>query len=115
MAVVYNTPFELSRKKTNSDQYHYSSIKSGKYHGSGQTGSFFNLQVYSAQSKQKSYPSFDLEKSVNRAKWFLEDLQKGTGWSQAFDSWIKTFPEEHVPVKTVYMIRDMPLSPEKIR
>lgn len=70
------------------------------------------------QSEQKSYPSFDLEKSVNRAKWFLEDLEKGTGWSQAykapaFDSWIKTFPEEHVPVKVVYMMRDMPLSAEK--
>ena len=69
------------------------------------------------QSKQKLSPSLDLQKEVDRAKWFKEDLEKG-GWNSrykvpGFNSWSKTFPEEEVPVKTLFMFQDMPMSAEK--
>lgn len=67
---------------------------------------------------EKTGFSFDLEKEEKRAKWFMEDLEKGTGWSPGyrapgFDSWVKTFPEEVVPIKVLYIMRDMPLPAEK--
>ena len=69
------------------------------------------------QSKQQLFPSLDFQKEVDRAKWFKEDLEKG-GWNSrykvpGFNSWSKTFPEEEVPVKTLFMFQDMPMSAEK--
>ena len=59
------------------------------------------------QSKEQSYPDFDFEKEVERAKWFKEDLAKG-GWKEAYKGtgsiyWIKTFPDEEVPIKLLFM------------
>ena len=69
------------------------------------------------QSKEQSFPTLDLEKEVDRAKWFKEDLEKG-GWTErykvpGFNSWSKIFPEEEVPIKVLYMFEDMPISAEK--
>ena len=67
---------------------------------------------------QKSFPSFDFEKEVERAKGFKEDLDKG-GWTERFkvpgrfESWSKTFSEEEVSVKVLFMFRNMSLSAEK--
>lgn len=66
------------------------------------------------QSAEKSFPSIDFEEEVKRAMWFKEDLDKG-GWNQryqvpGFDSWSKTFPEEDVPVKTLFLFQDLPMS-----
>ena len=81
-------------------------------------------------SEEKTVPSFDFEKEVERTKWFKEDLDKG-GWKKTdtyfCDSmpgkvpvslvsiskclaslipgstyWIKTFPGEVVPVKLFF-------------
>lgn len=70
------------------------------------------------KSKEQSFPSLDFEKEVQRAKWFNEELKKG-GWNQRykvpgeFDSWSNTFPEEEVPIKTLYLFKALPLSAEK--
>jgi len=69
------------------------------------------------QSKEYSFPSLDFGKEVERAKWFKEDLDKG-GWNErykvpGFDSWSKTFPEEQVPVKVLFLFSDMPMSAKK--
>ena len=64
------------------------------------------------QSKELSYPSFDFEKEITRAKWFKEDLDKD-GWREAYKGpssqyWIKTFPDERVPIKILFT-HDMPM------
>lgn len=70
------------------------------------------------QPTEQSFPTLDFEKEVERAKWFKEDLEKG-GWNERFkvpgrfESWSKTFPEEEVAVKVLFLFRDMPLSAEK--
>ena len=70
------------------------------------------------QSKQQSFPSLDFEKEVERAKWFKTDLEKGS-WNQRykvpgeFDSWSNTFPQEEVPIKTLFMFEALPLTAEK--
>ena len=65
------------------------------------------------ESKDQSFRYFTVEEELQRAKWFKEDLDKG-GWKQAltgpgFTYWIKTFPDQEVPVKVLYT-RDMPMS-----
>ena len=67
---------------------------------------------------EQSYLQLDFEKEVQRAKWFKEDLEKG-GWkprfkaSGRFDSWSKTFREEEVAVKVLFLFQDMPMPAEK--
>ena len=66
---------------------------------------------------EQSYPQLDFEKEVQRAKWFKEDLEKG-GWnprfkaSGRFNSWSKTFREEEVAVKVLFLFQDMPMPAE---
>ena len=61
----------------------------------------------------------DFEKQLERAKRFKEDLDNGEGWTQRYcvlneyNSWSKTFPEEDVPVKTLYKFYNLPISAEK--
>lgn len=67
-------------------------------------------------SEELSYPSFDFEKEIERAKWFKDDLEKG-GWREAYKGpvsqyWIKTFPDEEVPIKILFTF-DMPM-PAKV-
>lgn len=67
-------------------------------------------------TKQTS-PSLDFEQEVNRAKWFMDDLKKG-GWNQryqapGFDSWSKTIRDAEVPIKTLFMFNEMPITAEK--
>ncbi|XP_078380189.1 uncharacterized protein LOC144663130 [Oculina patagonica] len=69
------------------------------------------------QAKEESFPSLDFEKELERAKWFKEDLEKG-GWNERFkvpgrfESWSKTFPEQEVAVKVLFLFQ-LPLSAEK--
>ena len=65
------------------------------------------------ESKDQSFRDTTVEEELERAKWYKEDLDKG-GWKQVFTGpgftyWIKTFPDEEVPVKILYT-RDMPMS-----
>ena len=67
------------------------------------------------QSKEDFFTSFSHEKEIERAKWYKSDLDKG-GWSEAHRGpgnvyWIKTFPEEEVPIKVLSSV-DMPISAE---
>lgn len=61
----------------------------------------------------------DFEKLMKRAKWFKEDLDKADGWTQRYnvsneyDSWSKTFPEEEVPIKSLFLFKNVPISIEK--
>ena len=59
-----------------------------------------------------SFRSVSIEEEVQRAKWFKEDLDKGEGWTEATTNpgsafWIKTFPEEEVPIKILFKF-DLP-------
>lgn len=67
------------------------------------------------QSKEDILASYSHEKELERAKWYKEDLDKG-GWREAsrgpgYVYWIKTFPDEEVPIKVLGSY-DMPLSAE---
>ena len=70
------------------------------------------------EPKEQSCPQLDFAQEVQRAKWFKEDLEKG-GWNPRFkvpgrfDSWSKTFPEEEVAVKALFLFQDMPMPAEK--
>ena len=66
-------------------------------------------------SKEVFLASFSHEKELERAKWYKEDLDKDA-WNEVargpgYIYWIKTFPDEDVPVKVLGLI-DMPLSAE---
>ena len=68
------------------------------------------------QSKEDPFTSFSYEIEIERAKWYKSDLDKGD-WSEAHRGpgnvyWIKTFPEEEVPIKVLFWV-DMPISAEK--
>ena len=71
--------------------------------------------LLSMQSKENFLASFSHEKEYVRAKWYKEDLDKG-GWKEVargpgYIYWIKTFPDEEVPIKVLSLV-DMPLSVE---
>ena len=58
------------------------------------------------ESADESFRAVSNEDELQRAKWFKEDLEKGEGWSEAakgpgYTFWIKTFPDEKVPVKVL--------------
>lgn len=64
----------------------------------------------------QSFPSFDFEEEMKRVNWYKDDLDKG-GWKKVFESsgstfWIKTFPEEKVPIK-VLLEYHMPMPADK--
>lgn len=65
------------------------------------------------QSEDEFFTSFSYDKEIERAKWYKEDLDKGD-WREVNRSpgkvfWIKTFPEEEVPIKLLSSI-ELPLS-----
>ena len=67
-------------------------------------------------SNEETIRDYSLEKDLQRAKWFKEDLDKG-GWREIHKGpnvryWIKTFPDEEVPVKVLFT-HDMPISAKK--
>jgi len=67
------------------------------------------------QSKEDFSTTFSYEKEIERAKWYKDDLDKG-GWKEVHRSpgrvyWIKTFPEDEVPITMLASI-DLPLSAE---
>ena len=67
-------------------------------------------------SKEQTFRDYNLEEERQRAKWFKEDLDKG-GWRKIHEGpnvtyWIKTFPDEEVPVKILFT-HDMPMSATK--
>lgn len=64
----------------------------------------------------QSFRSFTYEEELKRAKWFKQDLETGTGWSEAYKGpgvsyWIKTFHEEEVPTKILFTF-EMPMPAE---
>ncbi|XP_078344899.1 uncharacterized protein LOC144630407 [Oculina patagonica] len=63
------------------------------------------------------FKTFSYDDELQRAKWFKEDLEKG-GWDVVHRSpgsifWMKTFQEQEVPLKTLFMF-DMPMPAKKI-
>ncbi|KAL9958646.1 hypothetical protein ACROYT_G035694 [Oculina patagonica] len=63
------------------------------------------------------FRTFSYDDELQRAKWFKEDLDKG-GWDVVHRSpgamyWMKTFHEEEVPLKTLFMF-DMPIPAKKL-
>ena len=67
--------------------------------------------------KEESFRSISYDEELERAKWFKEDLDKGSGWTVAgegpgYTYWIKTIQGDDVPVKIVYFI-DLPF-PAKV-
>ncbi|KAJ7325611.1 hypothetical protein OS493_029474 [Desmophyllum pertusum] len=66
-------------------------------------------------SKDDFLTSFSYDKEIERAKWFTEDLDKG-GWKEIHKSpgnvyWLKTFPDEQVPIKVLSRV-DLAMSAE---
>ena len=67
-------------------------------------------------SKEQTFRDYNLEKELQRAKWFKEDLDKG-GWREVHKGpnvniWTKTFPGEEIPVKILYS-HVLPMSVKK--
>ena len=64
-------------------------------------------------SEEDFFTCFSYE--VERAKWFKEDLDKGS-WNEVHKSpghvfWIKTFPKDEIPINILSSI-DLPLTAE---
>lgn len=71
------------------------------------------------EQPQQQVETSNIERLVERAKWFKEDLDTGKGWTQRyhvlneFNSWSKSFPEEEVPVKILFKYENLSLPAEK--
>ena len=67
------------------------------------------------EESQQPVETPNVEKLVERAKWFNEDLDSDKGWTQRyhvlneFNSWSKTFPKEEVPVKILFKYENLPI------
>ena len=72
-----------------------------------------------SEEPQKKAETSNVEKLVERAKWFKDDLETGKGWTQRYlvsneyISWSKTFPDEEVKVKILYKFENLPIPAEK--
>lgn len=67
--------------------------------------------------QSKDFRDVSYEEELQRAKWYKEDLDKG-GWSEIHKTtettyWMKIFPEEEVPIKTL-MMWDLPVPVDKV-
>ena len=66
--------------------------------------------------KEETFRDYNLEKELQRAKWFKEDLNSG-GWKEIHKGpnvtyWKKTFPDEEIPVK-ILISHVMPMPVKK--
>ena len=81
----------------------------------------FSVQISMASEQhQQQFETRDVDKLVERAKTFKEDLDVGKGWTQRlrfpneYNSWSKTFPEEEVPVKVLSKFENLPIPAAKV-